>query len=354
MIILRYLTRQVTLIALSITFILLVIVVAGRMLRYLARAARGELDTSVLLLLTGYRLPEFIQLTIPLALMLGVLIAYGRMYAENEMTVLTACGLSRLRLLLITLIPTTIFAAIVAFLAFFVTPWGLMKADHLLETQEQLTEFDIVVPGIFQRLSGGERTTYTETVERELMQHVFMHESASDRVTFSATAVARESETGQRYILLERGSMLEGQPGSSVYNITRFNELGVRLPARELSLSLAVDEEALPTRALLAGSEPAHQAELQWRISLVLLFPILILLIIPLSRVSPREGRFARLVPAVMLYILYFGLLLAGRDMLASGSISPRIGLWWVHGLFLLLALLMFNGRLPLLARWRG
>lgn len=354
MIILRYLTRQVTLVTLAITFILLVIVVVGRMLRYLARAARGELDADVLLLLTGYRLPEFIQLTIPLALLLGVLIAYGRMYAENEMTVLTACGISRLRLLLITLIPASFFAIIVAVLAFVVTPWGLMNADRLLETQEQLTEFDIVVPGIFQRLSGGERTTYTEAVEGGVMQHVFMHESESDRVTLSASAVARENEAGLRFILMERGSMLEGQPGRGGYSITRFHELGVRLPARELDLSLNVDEEAMPTSALLTGGGASRHAELQWRISLVLLFPILMLLIIPLSRVSPREGRFARLVPAMVLYILYFGLLLAGRDMLASGSLPPWIGLWWIHGLFLVLALMMFSGRLPLLTGGRG
>ncbi|HEY0960827.1 MAG TPA: LptF/LptG family permease, partial [Pseudomonadales bacterium] len=103
--------------------------------------------------------------------------------------------------------------------------------------------------------------------------------------------------------------------------------------------------------ALLRASEPAQVAELQWRLSLVVLIPVLALLAVPLSRVSPREGRFARIVPAILVYIAYFALLLAARDRLADGELPPVVGLWWIHLLFLAGGWALFTGRLTL--PWR-
>src|SRR5690606_5821103 len=108
MIIARYLTRQVLLSTAAITLILMVVVVVGRFLKYLAEASQGALDPSVLALLMSYRLPEFLQLILPLALLLGILLSYGRMYADSEMTVLMATGLSQRRLLAITLLPAAV------------------------------------------------------------------------------------------------------------------------------------------------------------------------------------------------------------------------------------------------------
>ena len=105
----------------------------------------------------------------------------------------------------------------------------------------------------------------------------------------------------------------------------------------------------MSTAALWQSDEPTHAAELQWRISLVLLIPVLTLMAVPLSRVSPRQGRYAKIVPAVFLYILYFGLLLVSRDMTAAGELPLFIGLWWVHAVFLLLGWLLFTDRVPVI-----
>lgn len=345
MIITRYLTRQILQVTAAATFILLAVVVLGRFLKYLAQASQGEIDPGVLALLMSYRIPEFIQLILPLAFLLSILLAYGRMYAENEMTVLAACGLSARRLLAITLVSATLVALLVGLLTFMLTPWGLVNTDSLLESQKELNEFDVMVPGLFQNISRGKRTTYTEDIVNEEMQNVFMHDSESGRVTVASTAIPSEDEEG-RIVLFTRGSITESEADSAAYQLTRFAEMGVRIPEREISIDINVEERAMTTTALWQSDEPSHIAELQWRISLVLLIPILTLMAIPLSRVSPRQGRFAKMVPAVFLYILYFGLLLVSRDLTAAGELPAVMGLWWVHGVFLLLGLLLFTGRL--------
>jgi lipopolysaccharide export system permease protein len=102
----------------------------------------------------------------------------------------------------------------------------------------------------------------------------------------------------------------------------------------------------MPTSQLFGSDQPGLRAELQWRISVIFLIPVLTLIAVPLSRVDPRQGRFARLVPAAMLYGLYFMLLQVSRDALEDGSLPAFVGLWWVHVIFVGVAIwLLMRGR---------
>ena len=346
MIISRYLTRQILQVTAATTLILLAVVVLGRFLKYLAQSSQGEIDPGVLLLLMSYKIPEFIQLILPLALLLSILLAYGCMYADNEMTVLSACGLSTRRLLGITLISASIVAVTVGVFSFKVTPWGLVNTANLLEAQKELNEFDVMVPGLFQNISRGARTTYTENIEDEEMLNVFMYESATGRVTVADSAVPVEDEEG-RIVMFSNGSVSEKEVEGEGFVLTSFGEMGVRIPDREITIDITVEEKAMPTMLLWQTGQAAHLAELQWRISLVLLIPVLTLMAVSLSRVSPRQGRFAKLVPAVFLYILYFGLLLVSRDLTAAGELPPVLGVWWVHMIFLFLGWVLFTNKMP-------
>ncbi|MDR2212549.1 MAG: LPS export ABC transporter permease LptF [Pseudomonadales bacterium] len=347
MIIFRYLTRQILQAMLALSFILLVVAVLGRLLNYLAEASQGELDPSVLLLLMSYRLPDFLQLILPLGLLLGILLAYGRMYAESEMTVLAACGISTRRLLGLSTFSGALVMLLVAFLSLYLTPLSLVQTARLLESQQNLNEFDVMVPGLFQNISGGQRTTYAESVSPDGMSYVLMHESNGDRLILAESARPYEDAEGRRFVLFKNGSMAEGLSGAGEYSLTRFEEWGVSLPPRDLNFDVALEEKAMSNAELWNAGQPLQIAELQWRISLVLLVPVLMLLAVPLSRVSPREGRFGKLVPAILLYLAYFGLLLVCRDLVASGTLPPWLGLWWVHLVFAGLGLWLMGG-------WQG
>ena len=65
------------------------------------------------------------------------------------------------------------------------------------------------------------------------------------------------------------------------------------------------------------------------------------MLAVPLAKVNPRQGRFLKLLPAILLYMTYLALLIAVRGALDKGRLPMALGLWWVHGLFLAIGLLM-------------
>tara|TARA_R110000824_G_scaffold7892_6_gene35897 strand:+ start:7901 stop:8965 length:1065 start_codon:yes stop_codon:yes gene_type:complete len=352
MIIARYLAKQVLLLTAALTFVLLAVAVLIRLLNYLGDASEGAIDPAVLLLLMSFRLPEFLQLILPLALLLGILLAYGRMYADNEMTVLIASGLSKLRLLTYTLLTAAGIAILIAYLSMSLTPWGLRNSSTLLEQQKDLNEFDVMAPGIFQDISNGARTTYAESIEANIVQDVFMHESTADRLTVAETATLIQDENEERLVVFTDGSLTEGMGSTRAFSVTNFSEMAIKIPQRNINFDLVLEEKAMNTNELFSSADKSHIAELQWRISLIILIPVLCLLAVPLSKVNPRQGRFAKLVPAVLLYIVYFGLLLASRDWLADGLLPTMIGLWWVHVLFLVIGILMVQEKLPSLTNF--
>jgi lipopolysaccharide export system permease protein len=354
MIITRYICRQILQATAAITLVLMVVVVLGRMLNYLAQASQGQLDPDLLALVLTYRLPDFLQLILPLALLLGILLALGRLYADSEMTVLIATGMSQHRLLGITAVASVIVAILVGILSLVLAPGGSRKVSELLETQRNLSEFDLLVPGIFQIMSGAERTTYAERIDDGELQLVFMHDAVNDRVIMAESAVPIENEAGERFVVFRNGSMTEGLGGTEGFSVTRYPELGFRLPPRDLGITPDVEEKSMSTAELLADGTTPRLAEWQWRLSLIVLVPLLALLAVPLSRVSPRQGRFARLVPAILLYMTYLGLLLISRDAVAEATLPALPGMWLVHLLFAVLGILLFTGRLPWLGGRRG
>lgn len=340
----------------AVTLILLVVAITSRFVQYLGQAVSGKLASDVLLLLIFYRLPDFLLVILPLALFLGILLAYGRMYAESEMVILTSSGLSQFRLLLLTFGSSTIVVALVAVLSLQLAPWGIRNKEQLKQNQEQLTEIDLIVAGQFQSFGDGNRVTYAERIvtsasEGRQLEGVFVAVGAQTEdgsgeqlriIVAESARVEIDSETGARFMRLENVYQYDGIPGSADYRIGQFDVQSILLP-EPISFEPIIEEKALRTSELIGSSDPAHQAELQWRISILLLIPIITFIAVPLSRVEPRQGRYSKLVPAALLYASYYVLLQFSGDMVANENLSPAIGLWWVHVLFLLIGFSVYK-----------
>ncbi|WNW13572.1 LPS export ABC transporter permease LptF [Pseudomonas sp. DTU_2021_1001937_2_SI_NGA_ILE_001] len=349
MIVFRYLSREVLVTLSAVSAVLLVIIMSGRFIKYLAQAASGALDPGVLFMIMGFRLPGFLQLILPLGLFLGILLAYGRLYLESEMTVLAATGMSQQRLLAFTMGPALVVALLVAWLSFSLAPQGAAQFGLLINKQDALTEFDTLVPGRFQALRDGTRITYTQELSEDRTQlgGVFISEKrlgADKKNDGSITVLVAEKgrqevrPDGSRFLVLENGYRYDGNPGQADYRAIQYDTYGALLPKPEISEEVT-ERDAIPTRELFGNDNPRYQAELHWRISLPILVFIVTLMAVPLARVNPRQGRYLKLLPAILLYMAYLTILIAVRGALEKGKLPMALGMWWVHALFLLIGL---------------
>ncbi len=342
MIIFRYLAREVLASMIAVTGVLLLIIMSGRFIKYLAKAAAGELSAGVLFSVILYRIPGFLELILPLGLFLGILLAYGRLYLESEMTVLTACGVSPRRLLVLSLPTALLVALLVAGLSLFVSPWGALKVEQIFTQQESVTEIDALSPRRFHSVGTSERVTYSEAWDdsSRRLQGVFVAEQVLRNGERQLAVLVAESgqqlvdpQTGSRFLLLENGARYEGVAGRADFRQVRFQEYGVKLsesPARQVVTPV----ESLGTDQLLGREDAEARAQLHWRLSLPVLCLVVTVLAVPLSKVNPRQGRFARLLPSILIYLCYLALLTSVRSAIEKGELD-QVALWGVHLLFL-------------------
>ncbi|MCU1719528.1 LPS export ABC transporter permease LptF [Pseudomonas sp. 5P_3.1_Bac2] len=361
MIVFRYLSREVLLTMSAVSAVLLIIIMSGRFIRYLAQAAQGALDPGVLLWIMAFRIPGFLELILPLGLFLGFLLAYGRLYLDSEMTVLSATGMSQQRLLGYSMLPAVVVAVLAGWLSMGLAPQGVGHVAKILNQQSTLTELDTLEPGRFQSMKNGLRVTYAESLadDRKELSGVFISEKqltrAGDKERGIAVLVADKGHQeikadGSRYLILQNGYRFDGNPGQANYRAIKYETYGVLLPKPEVAADVT-EREAMPTHALLGSDDKRLQSELQWRLSMPILVFVVTLLAVPLSRVNPRQGRFLKLLPAILLYMAYLSLLIAARSALDKGKIPPVLGLWWVHLIFAAVGALLLYWE-PLRLRW--
>ncbi|MCB1692302.1 MAG: LPS export ABC transporter permease LptF, partial [Pseudomonadales bacterium] len=334
----------------AVAVVVLVIAMGWRLSAYLNEAANGLLTRDILLLLVTYRLPGFLELILPISFFLAVVLVYGRFYADSEMVVLQACGLGTGRLIGITLLLGFVVTLATAFISLYLKPAGEAKVERLFAGQQNLTEFDTLVPGRFQNLSTGRRVTYTENLSEDgELSNVFMNEYrariAGPKEVITIVADRGRSSVdpnGDRFLVLNNGARYSGRPGDDDYRVVTYDEYG-QLITREKSRFQYRRRTAVPTDALLDDPTPENISEMHWRIGIILMVPIISLMAIPLSRVNPRQGRFTRLVPGMICCFLYVVILSSGRAALEKGQVPLSYGLWWVHGAFLVLVLFLFQ-----------
>ncbi len=333
---------------LAVTLVLLLIFMSGRFVRYLAKAAAGGISPDILLAIMAYRLPAFLELILPLGFFIGVLLAYGRMYLESEMTVLHACGFSQKRLIFTSLVFSLIVAIVVGALSLFLSPWGFQNVDRLLAEQSKKTEFEMLLPGRFQSFDTVKSVVYTESIsdDKKVMTNVFIaaktdHDDSLNLIHANSGSQLIDSE-GDRYLILNDGTRYLGQPGKLNYQSIEFKSYGMKIEEVDAEAK-SIDDESISSIDLWREDTLEARSLLQWRISLPLILPVMTLLAVSISRVNPRQGRFAHLFPAMLVYIAYLGLLIVARKSLAKGELPEWVGLWSVHVLFLVLSLIMLK-----------
>ncbi len=355
MIIARYFAKEVYSTVFAVTLVLILVFLVNQTIRFLSQAAVGHLASSAVLNLILLELPYLLGLLLPLGLYLGVLITYSRFYAEQEMTVLFAAGMSHWQLLRITLSMASLVFFLVSALMFILNPYLAQKKSEILTTKAVKNLVEALVPGAFKITQDGQRVIYVGGVSRDhkTAENLFVaelpaqsiasgdqyhsEEQAKWTITSAHTGLQkRDLSNNHLFLVAHDGYRYQGGAGQQDFNVTRYEQYGVQLPEDETFVSM--DRDALSSWQLFKNPnhELRYSAELQWRIALPISVILLAILAQLLSRVAPRQGRFQRLMPALLIYIVYANMIFVGRSWMSHGQTPAYLGLWWIHGLMLL------------------
>jgi len=325
-----------TLTWLAVTVVLLVIMIGNVLARSLSRVTDGSVAADSLLALVGLKSVGILVTLIPLSLYLGILLAHGRFYRDNEMSVMHACGVSWFDIVRPTALVGFIGALIIALLTSFASPWAARAEQQLMLDMRERSALSALTPGRFISSGDGSTVLFVEETSADKTQfnQVFMYRQRDDQepVVDTARIVSYQSdeETGDEYLIFTDGQTAIGVPGQSEYVITDFKRQGVLRP-KAARAAPRLRNTAKNFSQLLSENGNDQKAELQWRISIPLAAFLLALLAVPLSYTSPRQGRFGKIAIAILIYIPYANLLVLARNSIASGALPAWVGLWPVH-----------------------
>ncbi len=338
-IITRYLAKEVYSSTLAATAILLLIFLTNQLVRFMHSAAYGSLASGAVKLVLLLQLPILSAVILPAALFLGILLAYGRLYADSEMVVLFACGLNPKKLLTTTLTFSAAIMLLVAALSLWINPKVYRYFDHLMSGGANHS-LDMIKPKHFTEIAGNSWVFYVDEIASDKKHYsgVFASQVPNSgnkklAVLTAKSAYQKVDDVGDLYLVLVNGYRYLGNPGQKDFEVIKYGEYGLQI--KEEKHSWVGDASSASLTKLWESSDLNSSAELQWRISLPLLALILTLIATPLSKIPSRKGRYAMLAPAILLYIIYANFLFLAKAWIKKGVIAPIIGMWWVHVLML-------------------
>jgi len=354
-----------------VTTVLLLIFISGQLTGLFSKAASGSLPVDTIMALLGLKSISNLVVVLPLAFYLAILLAFSRLYRDNEIAVLSACGISQLSLLIPVLKLATIFAVFVGILSLYLSPWAQDKSRTLIQKGEVSSDVKAFGTGRFREIPNSGGVIYIGETDKEsgALKNIFIQvadknkpggkKKNGNRETIMSAAMGNQitdNETGSRFLVLMNGYRYEGTPGVSDYVVIKFKSHGIRLDEQDLVDSKRRQKE-IPTSQLWGlwvknrdNSKLVKQrysqvnrsmAELQWRASSIFLCLILPVLAVPLSKTSARQGRYTKLALAILIYVIYTNLLNLSRVWVEQAKVYQGIGLWWVHLLVLLIAVLL-------------
>ena len=326
--------------------VLLAILLTNQFARVLGDVAKDKLPKDAIFQIIGLTALQYLTILVPIALFLAVMLALGRLYRDSEMPAMMACRLGPgdiYRPLSWLMIPL---ALAVGYLSTEIGPMALSEIERIGVEARRQADLASIEPGRFVADSDRRAVVYAENVVGPgAVENVFLQRQDEDNVEVVIAERGEQVESDDpntRYFVLHNGRRYEGVPGTSEFRVMEFAEHGIpyRLPNVE---DPELEPRAMRTSELVRSSDAEEIAELHWRFGIPLATMVLAILAVPLSRSQPRQGRYGRLAIGLLVFIIYFNLLSAGKAWLEQGVVPSVIGLWWVHGLMLLAVLAMLG-----------
>jgi lipopolysaccharide export system permease protein len=331
----RYIIREVSLPMMAICAVLIAIFASYTAAEYLADAVSGLLPVDFVIMLLLLKIAIALEVLLPTTLYLSVVISLGRMYRDSEMVALESCGVGTLKVCKSVFYFAIMVAVLVMILSLYVRPWSFGKV-YWLKAQAQ-SDFDIsqMEGGQFYEIESVQLVLFAENVNhrKNRAEQVFVssRDEQNHQIIFAQKVYQRlDPSGGGKLLLLQNGYMYEFEQNESDGKITEFQNWILRLSPREI-IPKRYRRKAASTVHVMQSDNLEDIAELQWRFSTPLSTLLLALLGVLLSRTSPRQGKYAKVMVAFLIFAVYYPMSVVAKNWVEKGTIDPLPGIWAVQ-----------------------
>ncbi|MGZ8182104.1 MAG: LPS export ABC transporter permease LptF [Methylobacter sp.] len=322
---------------LAVWSVIVVIIVSRQFIRILNQAVEGQVSNQTLLTVLGLKTVIASAAFLPAALFMAVLMVLGRMYRDQEMSAVASAGGGAgtvYRAIFLLIFPLSVLAT---GLSFYVSPWAEAMMEQLMHQDKESADLRGVAAGKFSEYSQGDLVFYVEKIDPDKKMHeVFVQHRQGNRLAIiNAEAGRVEDLPDGRYVILENGERVQGQPGTVNFVLEQFAEYAVRLETKESAATFG--KESIASEALLRSGQITDIAELQRRFSIPMGIMLLSFIAVPLAQMSPRGGVYGNMLVGFLIYFSYGNLIRVSQSWVMTQKIPAWLGVFGVNSLLLLI-----------------
>ena len=317
--------------------------------------ARGVLFSDIIRMVI-YLLPFFSMVTIPMSFLLALLLAFGRLSADSEITAMKSSGIG-----LYSVLPPVLSCALLAYLAttfvsVYALPWGNTSFKKLLlnivETRATLNLKERVFNDDFPGL-----VIYIDRYDKEMssMSGILIEDERNPKEPSTIFAeqgmIEREPGTKTLRLSLKNGG-IHRSLDSSGYRLLEFKdyELTINLAQtakeatkNELDMTFAELNETLRTHTADDKERRDTLIEFHRRFSLPFACLVFALVGVPLGIQNQRSGKAAGFSVSIGVILAYYVVFSAGKTLGQKGLVPPAIAIWAPDVVFLLFGAYLFR-----------
>lgn len=321
----------------AVLTVIVVIIVSRKFIKVLDKAIEGEISNETVLNILALKTIVASVAFLPAAMFMAILMVLGRMYRDQEMSAIFSAGGGAgiiYRAVFILALPLSIIASIASL---YISPWAEASMEQLMHKDEQTSDIRGVSAGHFSEYSHGDLVFYVESIDSNNKMHkVFVQDRQHNALgIISAKSARMELLPTGRYVVLEQGERIQGEPGDLNYTIEDFSEYAVRL--EEKGAEIRYDREAKPMSDLWQSTLIKDWAEIQNRFSIPLGLLCLSFLAVPLAQTAPRGGVYGNMAVAFLIYFCYGNLKRINHSWLVKETIPVWMGSVWVYVFILII-----------------
>jgi lipopolysaccharide export system permease protein len=308
-------------------------------------------------------IPALMVFVVPISFFLGVLVALGRLSADNEIIALKASGIGLYRLSYPVMFFSLLTFLLTSFLMFYGVPWG---SKNFRETLFKLAETKANVDIKEQVFNDtfGDLVIYVNNISQKgtFLEGVMIYDERDPEV--NNTIFARQgyliSDPQAKKVILQlfNGSIHVNEAKKETYRIINFNtyqlnislteelekaqkKRGIKMKDREMSIKeLRNKIKTLKGEGENAGPE---LTELHFKFAIPFAALIFGLIGIPLGAQRTRSGRSWGFVLCIFMLLLYYILYCVGKNLETSGVISPVLAAWLPNLIFTILGIYLLT-----------
>ncbi len=328
------------------TFILLM----GRLPRLMELVVNKGVPLGDILTLFLYLLPTFFIITFPLAFLLGILLAFGRLSSDSEFIALKSTGVSLYTMIAPVFLLGILFSALTGLITTIVEPASQTAfRAKVFEVVSSSASFDIKPDVFYDDLPG--ITLYTKSVDDQtnIMNSVFLADERDENAPALITAAKGTllvDQASQKLVLrLQNGSIHRTPPGDNLYQTIRFANYDINIDIESQltgtkTLSKKDIELSWHEIQTILHQNPAKKDRLKLEAlfyqRIVIAFAPLVLVLVgaPLGLQSQRSGKGAGFAMALVVFLVYYILLSIAGALAQKGLIHASIIYWLPNLLF--------------------